>query len=710
MLRDLHLKAVYESDQDDLLRDFYIPTLSNSIQYDRAVGFFSGSMLSFAAEGLSAFVAGGGSMRLIVGGELDEEDVAAIQSGYDNRILAERVGAKMLKLLDSIDDALFQTRIELLSWLVAAGRLDIKVALKRRGMYHAKIGIMKDANGDAVVFQGSANETVYALLPDFNFETLNVFKTWRPEFAEHFEPHIASFERLWKNRSQGTVVIDFPEAVRERFIRTAKRARIADPEKECALWEEALQRYMPSPVQSTPKLPRTLGGRPFSIMPHQRRALEAWRASDCQGIVALATGAGKTVTAIYAAVRFFESTPRQCLIVAVPYQSLADQWVENLRVFSIHAFACYGGVARWREDVAQALHLFAQGARPFVCLVVVNRTLGSEAFQQLLRNVPGDYMFWVGDECHHHASAGIGPSLPQSARLRLGLSATPEHYLNAEANARLSRFYGRVVDTYGLDQALEDGVLTPYRYHVELVDLTVEETERYFELSERIGRLLGSSRGGLGDGNAELDRLLFERARLLGGAANKLEVLGRLLRGREPSPHTLFYCSDASVDTDEDDSVPQRQVEAVSRRLHDLGWRASRFTARESLQERRMILDGFRLGDLQAMVAIRCLDEGIDVPACQTAFILASSRNPRQFIQRRGRILRRSPGKHFAEIFDLMVRLPSDFAKGSPTERSLLEEEFKRVAEFARLARNSGDVIETLMPLMVDYDLTHVLV
>ncbi|WOH75548.1 DEAD/DEAH box helicase family protein [Bradyrhizobium sp. NDS-1] len=710
MLKDLNLKAVYQSDEDDLLRDFYIPALSQSVQYDRAVGFFSGSMLSFAAQGISAFVAGNGRMRLVVGGELDEEDVAAIQSGYDTRILSEKIGRQLLRVLDNVDDDLFQTRIELLSWLVAGGHLDIKVALKRRGMYHAKVGIMRDANGDGVVFQGSANETVYALLPDFNFETMNVFPTWRPELAAHFEPHVAGFERLWKNRSPGTVVIDFPDAVRERFIRIAKRSRVADTDTERALWEEALQRYMPSPARSQPSLPKTLGGRPFAIMPHQRRALEAWRASDCQGILALATGAGKTVTAIYAAVQFFKQTNRLCLIVAVPYQSLADQWVENLRIFSIQAFACYGGTARWRDDVAQALHLFEQGAAPFICLVVVNKTLTGEVFQHLLKNIPGDRMLWVGDECHHHGSVSNAASLPDQAQLRLGLSATPDHYLNAEANLRLNRFYGRVVDTYDLRQALEDGVLTPYRYQVELVDLTEDETDRYLELSERIGRLIGRSPARLGEGNPELDRLLFERARVLGGASNKMNVLDRLLRGQEPTAHTLFYCSDASTDSDEDNSAPQRQVEAVSQRLHDLGWRASRFTAREATYERRMILDGFRLGDLEAMVAIRCLDEGIDVPACQKAFILASSRNPRQFIQRRGRILRRSPGKHFAEIVDLMVRIPDGLVERSDVERALLEEELKRVAEFARLARNSGDVIETLMPLLVENDLTHCLV
>lgn len=709
MLKSLGLKAVYLSDEDDLLRDFYIPALCNSVRYDRAVGFFSGAMLSYAAQGLSTLVANNGYMRLVVGGELDEEDVVAIERGYNFRAISEKLGRGMLHALDSIDDELFQRRVELLSWLVANGRLEIKVALKRRGMFHAKIGILTDVNNDSVVFQGSANETVYALLPDFNFETINVFPSWRSELKEHFEPHIRTFERLWRNDSKGTIVIDFPTAVYERFIMIAKCARVLSPKIEQALWDDAFKRYSPGRIDTLiPRLPAVLGGRPFEIMKHQREALLSWRAAGGHGILALATGAGKTVTAIYAAIRTFEVAKRLCVVIAVPYQGLADQWIEVLRTFSINAYGCYGGVQHWHDDAAQAVHFFEQNAWPFLCLVVVNKTLQGNQFQQLLSRLPGENMFWVGDECHHHGSTGINSVLPERARFRMGLSATPEHYLNQDANLRLENYYGRVEATYGLEEALRDKVLTPYRYQIELVDLTDIEAEEYGEISERIARLVAQSGGRFDGDDSNLDYLLFQRARLLGGAANKITTLERLLNNTSPISHTLFYCSDASVKGKDD--FPQRQVEAVSMLLHQLGWRNSRFTARENSRERRMILDGFRLGDIDALVAIRCLDEGIDVPACQRAYILASSRNPRQFVQRRGRILRRSPGKDIAHIVDLMVRLPMGIVQNEATERKLLVDELQRASEFARLARNNGEVVSTLMPLLEQYDLVHHLV
>lgn len=713
MLRDLRLKAVYESEDDDLLRDFYVPALTVSQSYDRAVGFFSGAMLSYAAQGVSAFVKGGGHMRLIVGGELHEDDVRGIKEGYDLRYVSDRLGVEMVRALDAVDDELFQTRVELLSWLVASSRLDVKVALKKRGMFHSKIGIMTDANQDKVVFQGSANETAYALLPDFNFESMDVFPSWRPEVADYFVRHQSTFGRLWKNESTKAVVIEFPDAAKERLIEIAKRVRVAKPVEEIDIRDAVLARYELKPLtRSRPKLPATLGGRAFAMMDHQRDALQRWKAAGGTGILALATGAGKTVTAAYAATRMSEKKKRVCMIIAVPYVNLADQWVEVMRTFSVEAFSCYGGAAGWQDEVAEAAHYFTQGAWPFLCLVVVNRTLQGEEFQRLLATLPQDDVFWVGDECHRHAAAGVNSALPGGVKLRLGLSATPQHYLDEDANARLADWYGPVRATFDLKDALDAGVLTPYRYNVEMVDLTGQETDDYLDISDRIAAMAARAGGDLGEGNPQLDQLLFARARLLGGASNKLPALERLL-GAEPTAHTLFYCSDATVTVDDEDgglSTEQRQVEAVSQLLNRRGWRSSRFTAQENQFERRGILDAFRIGDVDALVAIRCLDEGIDVPACRRAFILASSRNPRQYVQRRGRILRRSPGKQFAEVHDFIVRLPDPGPGNEEVERRLLVQELARVAEFARLAQNVGEVRVKLLPFLERYDLAHHLV
>ncbi|WP_430425102.1 DEAD/DEAH box helicase family protein [Phenylobacterium sp.] len=711
MLRDLPLKAVYRTESDSILEDFYIPALSQAVTYDRAVGYFSAGMISYAAQGLSAFVENEGKMRLIIGGELAPEDAEAMQEGYDTRALVAKFGDLILRTFDSVSDGLFERRLEVLSFLIASGRLDVKLALKRRGMYHEKIGILRDRSGDGVVFQGSANETANALVPDFNFESVNVFKTWQPELADHFQPYVQGFETLWKNQSRNTLVLDFPEAARDRLVRIATHVRFPTPEVEIDLWRKHTRADRSHVEIEDPKIPVTFGGAPFQLMEHQRGALQKWKAAGLTGVLALATGAGKTVTSIYGAVKLYEQTRRMFLVVAVPYQNLADQWVATLRDFNITALRCYANSADWSDEMSRLVTLYETGAISFACIVVVNRTLQSERFQQMLAQIPGDQLLWVGDECHHHSSAGLRAALPEHAAMRLGLSATPEHYLDVEVTDRLLSYYGQIVDTYTLADALRDGVLTPYDYDVVLVDLTDEEVDEYRKLSDQISRLMAQTGEKNADapGDDRLKTLLMRRARLLGAAANKIPALRSLLVEREPEPMTLFYCGDGQTE-DDDTGVAMRQIELVSKEIHKLGWSNSHFTSRESRVARVEILDHFRLGLVDALVAIRCLDEGIDVPACRSAYILASGRNPKQFIQRRGRILRRAPGKTSARIVDFVIRIPDDVAEDSPIERQLLVNELKRVAEFARLARNSAAAIRTLEPILERYDLHHHLV
>lgn len=709
MLRNLGLKAVYRSDEDNILEDFYIPALSVAVSYQRAVGYFSAAMLSFAAQGLSAFVENNGTMQLVIGGELHPDDEEAIRKGYDIRHVSERLGLQIADMIDSISDALCYRRLEALAWLVATGRLDIKIALRREGMYHEKIGIIRDADGDAVVFQGSANETAHALLPDFNFESINVFPCWREELSPHFTPYLRGFDRLWKNEARDTYVIEFPDAAARKLAKIAERCKVPAPEVEIELLRSlAGHAERPSDAE-LPAVPKYFGESEFAMREHQLAALNAWKANALHGIFAHATGSGKTVTAIYAAVRLFAATKRLALVVSVPYQNLADQWVATLKEFNISALCCYGGRDQWAASCAEQVSLFQAGAMPFLAIVVVNRTFQTELFQRHLASIPGDGLLWVGDECHHHSSITINAALPPHARMRLGLSATPESYVNPDATTRLKHYYGEVVSTFTLEDALRANVITPYNYHVHVVSLTDAEANQYIELSLQIAGLSGSATADPDDlDDTQLKNLLMKRSRLLGGASEKLTSLQGLLRGTTPHPLTLFYCGDGSTE-DEDSHESTRIIDAVTTVLYEHGWKCAQFTSRESREERNRLLDAFRIGAVDGLVAIRCLDEGIDVPACRTAYLLASSRNPKQFIQRRGRILRKSPGKTSAVIHDFVVRLPASPIKSNPFERRLVAMELERVAEFAQLAQNSVDAVRALLPLLKEYDLSHVL-
>jgi superfamily II DNA or RNA helicase len=717
MFRDCRWKAVYRSDGDSLLEDFYIPALSRAVRYDRAVGFFSAAMLSYAAQGLSAFVSHSGRMRLIFGGELDYGDSAAIEHGYALKELSRRFGVALIPIIDDVADALSRRRLEVLSWLVATGGLEVKVALKPRGMYHEKIGVFTDESGDKLVFQGSANESANALLPDLNFESINVFPSWRPELTEHADPYVKGFEALWNNTTRGTLVIDFPEAARERLVEIGRRTIPVSSDVEARLSRELNRRDAgQTPVANRLRLPDSLNGQPFRLKEHQRAALQAWRANDLQGIFALATGAGKTITALAGITAIYERVGRLFVVVAVPYQALADQWMDEFARFGVAAIGCYAGRSRWYEDLGRAVTLFSTRALPLVACVVVNRTLSSAEFQAILSTVDGKFLAFIGDECHHHGAENLRRALPTRARLRIGLSATPKHYLDAERTARITSYYGPIVAEYSLKQALGDGVLTPYDYHVHIVELDDDEAEVYLDLTQKISRMMagGSVTNAEDAGTPALKMLLLRRARLLGSARKKIPTFQRVLSQFAPQPFSLIYCGDGSTAADDFDSEnsaeeDRRQLDDACRVLNAAGWRVSTFTAQESRPERQEILESFRAKSLDALVAIRCLDEGIDIPDCRLAFILASSRNPKQFIQRRGRILRRASGKEFAVIHDFFTVLRPGTDEIASVEKKLVTAELARIAEFARLARNFPQVARQLEPITKRFDVAHYL-
>ena len=711
MLKSLDLKPVYSTEDDDLLRDFYIPILGESVTYDRAVGFFSAQMLSLAAEGMSALFERRGRARVIVGAALPPDEDEAIRAGYLRREVSERLGRSFCEVIENIADGLARKRLETLSWLVAGGQLDVKVALRSRGMFHDKHGIARDEAGDAVVFQGSANETAYALLPEFNYESINVFTSWNAALRDYFSAHERKFNRLWSNQVRNTVVVPFPDVARQLLLDVSKTApypairaelAVADP-SEPALDETS---SVDGGRRALPEVPRNIGANTFSAFDHQRKALDRWRGNDFNGVLKHATGSGKTITTIYGATRLFEAMGRLFLIVSVPYQNLADQWVSQLRLFGWHALRCYRSRADWEEDLREKVVQFVARTRDVACVVVVNRSLTSTSFQSAMRDLDaagGEVMF-VADECHHFGAQSLATAVSIDARYRLGLSATPEDEYSAERTARVYSTFGQLVHEFSLAEALKAGVLTPYDYEIVICKLDGEETERYLEVTSQIARRLAVTE----DEDDESLRVLYgKRARILAHCHEKLVQLEKLLSEQAIQPLSLFYCGDGAV---EDEAIESslRHVEMVSSILDRSGWKASTFTARESLADRRRTFANFEAGLIDAVVAIRCLDEGVDVPACRTAYILASSRNPRQFVQRRGRILRRSPGKTGARVVDFLVTLPGGLLDNKEgVRRRLVAAELTRVVEFAKLARNADAVFGSIRELLAEHDLTH---
>ena len=715
MLKDLNLKEVYRSGYDNILEDFYVPALSVSKRYDRAVGYFSAATLCHAAQGLSSFCKSGGRIRLIVGAEIDVEDADTILEGYGARAAIDDIQKKLANEFESMAELgeLFKLRQETLLWLVSNQLLDVKIALKKRGIFHEKIGVIYDENDDFLLFQGSANETVQGLVPGYNGESINVFESWNEHLAGHIRPHLQEFEDLWENEAGHTRTVEFSNALLRDLVKKAALESAPSISAEKNLFAELYSSIFPQSdidqiEPGVPAIPRKYKGHLFELRKHQKDALGIWRANNYRGILAHATGSGKTVTAIFAAVNLYASISelggKMALIIAVPYVNLADQWVDELALFNISATECYRSKAEWLPKARAERLAFNSGAKDFVCMVVVNKTLATDDFQDLIADFPDEEVFWIGDECHRHSSKILSDAVRSTSNFILGLSATPEHYADKEANSRLFAGYGDAdpKSRYTLSDALNDGVLTPYRYFPIVVELTADECVRYMERTIELRPLAARLASGQSLSQSQrsyLDFLLLQRNRIIGSAENKFSALRDILAGMPPQKGVLIYCGDGSVEGDDEiDFVePKRQIERVSEILDSYNWISSRFTSEENLPLRRSILRHFSEGHVHAMVAIRCLDEGIDIPMCDTAFILASSKNPRQFVQRRGRILRRSEGKVRAKIYDFVTKMPDDFSvEDYELEQSVFGSEIGRVIEFSSLAENSDDVWDAL--------------
>jgi DNA phosphorothioation system restriction enzyme len=455
--------------------------------------------------------------------------------------------------------------------------------------------------------------------------------------------------------------------------------------------------YYQSKLTGEPKIPASV-----RLRDYQQTAVLSWLRNRGRGTLKMATGSGKTIIALAIATELYQKINLQILLVICPYCHLVTQWAKECEKFNLNPILAFENVHNWQSQLSTQLYNLRSGNQKFLTIITTNSTLIGEGFQSQLKFF-GDRTFIVGDEAHHLGSARLEESLPRKIGLRLALSATPERQFDEEGTEALLSYFGEILQPeFTLSDAIEREALVRYYYYPVLVELTASEAFTYAKLTQRIGWALNDNK--TWTNNDTLTSLLMQRSRLIGAAANKLDALRNIMAKRLHTHHTLFYCGDGYV---ENDSIYSRQLEAVTRILGiELGYRVNTYTFETSLADREKMRQQFERGELQGLVSIRCLDEGVDIPAIQNAVILASTGNPRQFIQRRGRILRPHPGKKYATLFDTIVMPPDLDREIWEVERNLLRKELKRFIEFANLAENSQQATAQLKLIQDKYNLS----
>lgn len=691
-LKDYQFKIYYNSDEDNISKDFYCEALKSAVLYKRSAGFFSSSSLQLISKGLEMLLKNTGKMQLIISPNLSKEDIEAIQSGYDNR--EKIINDNLINSFNNIDESTYN-QYNFLAWLIYENRLDIKVVIRKDfsnyGIFHDKSGVIIDNDNNRIAFHGSNNESETAYLD--NYESVNVFFSWESRDNIRVSKIEENFDLVWNDKCSLWKTYDFPKAIRERIlkIRSTINPVIYPLGNDGQDFIKEKEVCIPSIIK---------------LREYQKEAITSWLKNNGKGIFEMATGTGKTITSIIAMIKILQQYAKRnipCgIVIVVPYKVLLEQWVDNLSIFNINPIKCYDSKDSWLNILENQIIIFNNKVIKNLFIITTNTTFCTNEFQKKLCEVKEDYIICI-DEMHHMATHNSLKNLPLTAKYKLGLSATlMTKYENDNMNELISYFENGIIYNFPMQRAISEGFLTKYYYYPIFVELTDEEKCEYLKLSNQIGKRFAMLRD---SEDYNLKSLLIKRARIIASAENKINILKNLKDKIINTKYNIFYCGD-KIESN------VRFIEKVNRTLsYDIGIKTHTFTSEENRIQRQEILKDFSSGNLHALTAIRCLDEGVDIPQLRRAFILSSGTNPKEFIQRRGRILRLSKGKEYAEIYDFITvpsldknyisELNSDELR---CEQKILLREFERFKEFANLAINKFDAYNKILDVWSLYE------
>ena len=705
--KSLDIKPSYESGVGDIVQDFYEPVLSEAVLYDRISGFFTSTSLAVAARGMCNFIKNGGIMRLITSPILSSDDVSIIEQLVEKK---GDVNSKELGLdLDALEDTLISDHVKAFGWLLLSGKIDIRLAIllgddnkpitKEKilsaGLFHQKIGILTDIEGNHISFSGSINETASAWTK--NDEEFKVFKEWEESSSYYYEDR-ERFNNLWAGKKRNVVIVDLPHAVKEELIEYSKDF---DVDSISAKQYIERKRKQASPFE--------IDG--ISLFYYQKEALENWKESGYSMLFEMATGTGKTRTAI-AGINYVKNKhERTITIVACPQNALAKQWKENeVANFNLNfdkEVVIDGTVSNWKSALKDVFLENGAGFADHCIIYTTHITASSDSFISILSNNISQktVLTFVGDEVHWLGAKSLRKALLPIYKYRIGLSATPSRWFDDSGTRLLENYFGNNHFEFTMKDALAEinpitgkHFLVDYMYLISHVCLNEDEGRRYSELTEKISKLY-RMRDNDPEAAEAYDRLLQKRAEIIKNAENKYLALSKIL--------------DEMIEEGQLDNliifVSPQQKQAVLEMLGNKGIVHHQLTQEEGntpkkeyggLTERQYIIKLFKDKKYQALVAIKCLDEGIDIPSACRGILMASSTNPREYVQRIGRIIRQDKDKKLAYLYDICVESSGALSEDlQDIDVKIRAKERKRLQEIAENALNSVDALKNIIKL-----------
>lgn len=718
----------YKTGSEDEPLQFYLDSLCNSKTFDLLLGYFSSSALNVLSLGFANFIYSGGKMRAVINNVLSEEDKKAITKGQERETFSTVYNFNNVKELKASLDEYGRHFFECFAWLIANDRIEIKIIKPKdgKGISHYKSGVFNDGE-NTIGFKSSCNFTAYGLLE--NLEELDCFLSWENGRSNKFiRKQNQYFEEIFTEKA------DFVEYLNIEDVKSAIKNEFGDKDiHELLIQEKELlnkrEKIFNNPkikksvksaielidefekIEKAPKFPYSEGPRFYQI-----EAYNKWVENGKKGLFAMATGTGKTLTSLNCLLNQYKDNNTYKAVILVPTVALVNQWKDECRKFNFNNVITISSKEKWPQNIS-----FLNSASNFIdvsfVIIVTYASFYRINFQSHFKNLPKETLL-IADEAHNLGSTNISKVLPKiHLNHRIGLSATPDRKFDEIGNTSIEDFFNDkppFVYSYTMQQAMDKGWLCKYKYYPHIVKLTDTELAEYVKKSKQLIKYFDNQTKRYKDCK-EVEILLLERKRIIHKAHNKLAVFKKILEDefseRGNLKYTLVYVPegiepnyddvDDFIEDIEDISLINEYTRAVS--STDSSIMVKQYTS--NTVNRNDVIKGFQQGKIDVLTSMKCLDEGVDVPRSELAIFCASTGNPRQFIQRRGRVLRIHDDKTFAVIHDLVVVPNIDDESTFEMEKNMIKKELERVVDFSNLAINKIDTYNELRPILNHYNL-----
>lgn len=709
MLSEYNFRSLYSSGDKNTPIEFFTNALSRSVRLDLGLGFFSSASINVLCFGFAKFISNGGRMRLYINQYLSDEDYQAIVATPE--VIEESVinnFHSILGILSKRDEHFFNC----LSFLISTERIDIRIIIpKTGGIAHQKFGVFTDEDGDKVSFIGSLNLTASALTSR-NIESVSCQMSWKGSeesireyeemFNSYFEGNKDDVFVLKANQLTKEIVKAFPPHEEKRIIE--------DEAKLINEWKEQNQAKqsedVPASSSDDPHFPFPTGAFPYQI-----EAYESWKNNGYTGIFAMATGTGKTITSLNCVLEEYKQSGKYKILILVPSNDLVTQWVGEVNKFNFRNVFVVNGMNDWRKSLTELKNEAAWGIERNYVIISTYISFTDASFQSLIKKLNDTEMILIADEAHNVGSSSVRKAfdvLP--VRKRIALSATPNRKYDEEGTHAIEEYFHDVPPycySFSMERAIKEGRLMHYLYYPRIAYLNDSEMKRYVSYTRQLLSFFNSKEKKLPD-SQEVTDLLMKRKRVIHKAQDKYRVFMSIVDELVASEKTK-YCF---VYTPEGVDYSSGEEEKIIEKMKDLVFdkypqiHTNTFLGGDNGKKDK--LRAFAEGKIDMLFAMKCLDEGVDVPRAEVGIFTSSTGNPRQFIQRRGRLLRKHDDKTFAYIYDTIV-IP-DFAALSDhgmyeMERSLVRNELMRVAYFASLSDNYYEAKSALSSILDYYNI-----